>query len=93
MFPATIGCLREGFLVFAPSGTSAAGGGDGETIPSMHSYVVTLDEIVQLRLVARLVVLSCGFGVRSRHDVDKGYILPSAFLAAGSSMWQSAILS
>lgn len=52
-------------------------------IPTMHSYVVTVEEIMQLKLVARLVVLSCGNGPHARNYIDEGFLLPSAFLSAG----------
>ena len=75
---ATIACLKEGLLVFAPAPNRCC-----EDVPSMHSYVVTAEEIMSLQLVARLVVLSGGCAPADRGYIDEGYLLPSAFLAAG----------
>ena len=55
----------------------------GEGIPTMHSYIVSAEEIVQMKLVARLVVLSCGRGPYENGDIDEGFVLPASFLMAG----------
>ena len=72
-------CIQEGLLVFAPNRDVS-----GENPPTMHAYVVTVEEILRLRLVARLVVLSCGFGPHERDFVDDGHLLANSFLVAGA---------
>ena len=72
-------CIQEGLLVFAPNRDVS-----GENPPTTHAYVVTVEEILRLRLVARLVVLSCGFGPHERDFVDDGHLLANSFLVAGA---------
>lgn len=75
-FVATYACLKENLLVFCPNH-------DETGIPTMHSYIVSAEDIVELKLVARLVVLSCGLGPFDTSYCNESYVLASAFLTAG----------
>lgn len=56
--------------------------------PLEHSYIVTAAEVANLSLVAKLVVLSCGWSTSPREGSSSHlYFLPSAFLAAGLNMF------
>lgn len=74
----TYGCWQEGLLVFAPSQVDSQ-----EEIPSEDAFLVTVDDILGLKINAQLIVINTGFTPYRKGFVDTGYKLPSAFLAAG----------
>ena len=75
---ATYGSWEEGLLAFSPSPSEVNGG-----IPTEESYLVTADDILGIRLTAQLVVMSTGYTPFRQTDITSGYLLPSAFIAAG----------
>ncbi|KAK2184691.1 hypothetical protein NP493_256g01011 [Ridgeia piscesae] len=77
---ATMGCLVEGLLVMSPNLDSI----DGSANSLEHASIVTAKEIAAVSMVAKLVVLSSCWSATQTQDVDVGFILPSAFLAAGA---------
>lgn len=72
--------------MLAPSPTDT-----GDDIPTEESYLISADDILGLRLTAQLVVLNLGFNPYRRETLQSGYLLPSAFIAAGKSDKQSFI--
>lgn len=83
----TYGCWHEGLIVCAPSIVDSI-----EEVPSEESYLVTADNILSLKLTAQLVVLNMAFNPYRKAVLPDGYLLPSAFIAAGAqcvltNMW------
>ena len=78
MFLVTYGCWHEGLLVFTPSQTDTQ-----EEVPGEETYIVTVDDILGLKLNAQLVVINTGFTPYRKGFIESGYLLPSVFLAAG----------
>ncbi|XP_053380746.1 tetratricopeptide repeat protein 28-like isoform X2 [Mercenaria mercenaria] len=83
----TYGCWHEGLIALAPSPVDA-----GEDIPTEDSYVISADDILGLKLTAQLVVLNMAHNAYRRETIQSGYLLPSAFIAAGAqcvltNMW------
>ncbi|XP_078282290.1 uncharacterized protein LOC144608419 isoform X2 [Rhinoraja longicauda] len=77
---ATYGSWEEGVLLFTPHPPPAAG-----ELVDERSYLLTIPEILELKLKAKVVVLSsCGDGGTTQDSVPP-LILPSAFLRAGAS--------
>ncbi|XP_072906387.1 uncharacterized protein [Hemitrygon akajei] len=77
---ATYGSWEEGVLLFTPHPYPAAG-----ELVEERSYLLTIPEILELNLKAKVVVLSsCGDGGTSQDPVPP-LILPTAFLRAGAS--------
>ncbi|XP_055516381.1 tetratricopeptide repeat protein 28-like isoform X1 [Leucoraja erinacea] len=77
---ATYGSWEEGVLLFTPHPPPAAG-----ELVDERSYLLTIPEILELKLKAKVVVLSsCGDGGTIQDSVPP-LILPSAFLRAGAS--------
>ena len=52
-------------------------------VPGEETYIVTVDDILGLKINAKLVVLNMGFTPYRKEIIGAGYLLPSAFLAAG----------
>ena len=77
-----MGCLVEGLLVMSPNLDSI----DGSANSLEHASIVTAKEIAAVSMVAKLVVLSSCWSATQTQDVDVGFILPSAFLAAGATL-------
>ena len=77
-FSVTYGCWKEGLLAFTPSQIDSP-----DDIPSEETYIVTVDDILGLKINAQLVVINTGFTPYRKALVDPGFKLPSAFLAAG----------
>ncbi|XP_038637528.1 tetratricopeptide repeat protein 28-like isoform X2 [Scyliorhinus canicula] len=77
---ATYGSWEDGVLVFTPHPPPAAG-----ELVEERSYLLTIPEILELELKARIVVLSsCGDGGTNQDPVVP-LELPTAFLRAGAS--------
>ncbi|XP_052220078.1 tetratricopeptide repeat protein 28-like [Dreissena polymorpha] len=84
---ATYGCWQEGLMVMSPSRVDG-----GEGTPPQESYVITVNDVLGLKLTAQLVVLSLGHSPYRADNLQAGYLLPSAFIAAGAqcvmtTMW------
>ncbi|XP_061183714.1 tetratricopeptide repeat protein 28-like isoform X2 [Saccostrea echinata] len=85
---ASYGCWKEGFIVFTPGEVKLH-----EGPPQESSYLLSLEDIIQLKLKAQIVVLNIGYGPnRYKECIPPGFTLPSAFLNAGAqcvlvSMW------
>jgi len=77
--PVSYGCLHEGSIVTTPAPVDP----DSPT-PAEESYLVTVDDILSLKVTAQLVVLSLGHSPYRRQVTPPGYLLPSAFIAAGA---------
>ncbi len=82
-FSATFACLKEGMVVCSPNPDRHE---KLEDPPLQHSYIINLQEILACPLVAKLVVLSAGFGASTKDFPNTGYRLASAFLAAGKTI-------
>ncbi|XP_060081998.1 tetratricopeptide repeat protein 28-like [Ylistrum balloti] len=77
---ATYGCFKEGLLVLSPSPVQLV-----EGPPKEPSYLVTVEDILDLKLSAELVTLNVGYSpYRLKETINPGYELASAFLAAGA---------
>ncbi|XP_069120674.1 tetratricopeptide repeat protein 28-like isoform X2 [Argopecten irradians] len=77
---ASYGCYKEGLLVFSPSPVQLE-----EGPPKESSYLVTVEDILDLKLSAQLVVLNVGYSpYRLKETINPGYELAGAFLAAGA---------
>ncbi|XP_067825622.1 tetratricopeptide repeat protein 28-like [Heptranchias perlo] len=77
---ATYGSWEDGVLLFTPHPPPAAG-----ELVEERSYLLTIPEILELKLKARIVVLSsCGEGGTAQDPVLP-LELPTAFLRAGAS--------
>ena len=57
-----------------------------EEVPGEETYIVTVDDILGLKINAQLVVINTGFTPYRKLLMSPGYLLPSAFLAAGKSL-------
>ena len=54
--------------------------------PQQSSFVLSLEDILHLKLRAQIIVLNVGYGPnRSKECIPPGYILASAFLNAGKT--------
>ncbi|XP_052790745.1 tetratricopeptide repeat protein 28-like isoform X2 [Mya arenaria] len=73
------GCWQEGLIVMSPSSSDP-----GETTPGEESYLVTVNDILGLKVTAQLVVLNLGYSPYRKNILRPGYLLPSAFIAAGA---------
>lgn len=79
---ASHGCWKEGYLVFTPGEIKLQSGP-----PQQSSYILTLEDILHLKLRAKIVVLNVGYGPnRSKECIPPGFALPSAFLNAGKKL-------
>lgn len=74
---ASYGCWDDGVFVCSPN-PSTNHGEDGAT--PQNRYLITSNDVSQLKLIADLVVLNFGYGNKHR---DIAMTLPLAFLVAG----------
>ncbi|XP_067661035.1 tetratricopeptide repeat protein 28-like [Haliotis asinina] len=86
---ATFGCWRENLLVLTPNKARLEDGAARE-----RSYIVSPEDIHNLKMCAQLVVLNCGYNPWRREWIHS-FSLPASFLAAGAqcvmvTQWQVA---
>ncbi|XP_048245138.1 tetratricopeptide repeat protein 28-like [Haliotis rufescens] len=84
---ATFGCWRENLLVLTPNKDRLEGG-----VATERSYIVSPEDIHNLKMCAQLVVLNCGYNPWRREYIHS-FSLPASFLAAGAqcvmvTQWQ-----
>ncbi|KAK3752259.1 hypothetical protein QZH41_006591 [Actinostola sp. cb2023] len=83
------GCADSGEIVLSPAGTML---GEPGTIPEEEDYLLTINEVQEIGLRARLVVLSCCHSGRGEIKSEGVVGMSRAFLAAGAlavvaSLW------
>ncbi|ESO98992.1 hypothetical protein LOTGIDRAFT_231307 [Lottia gigantea] len=84
---ATFGCLEKGYLVMTPNSRN-----EDNPLPE-ESYLITPEDILNIKLQAQLVVLNVGYSPTRQQYIHPSFILPTLFLASGAqcvliNQWQ-----